>query len=73
MHLLDKVMVGVVNLSPESCCLRQTKSKSKVTVCAALGMYTSYFIDISSGAMIVLTFALIFSLVGVSWWTWRTR
>ncbi len=42
-------------------------------LCAALGMYTSYFIDISSGAMIVLTFALIFSLVGVSWWTWRTR
>ncbi len=37
-------------------------------VCAASGMYLSYFIDISSGAMIVLTFALVFFLVGGRRW-----
>lgn len=37
-------------------------------VCAATGMYLSYFIDISSGAMIVLTFALVFFMVGGRRW-----
>ena len=33
-------------------------------LCAAAGMYASYFLDLSSGAMIVLTFALVFFAVG---------
>ena len=36
-------------------------------------MYLSYFIDISSGAMIVLTFALVFFLVGGRRWLRGSR
>ena len=42
-------------------------------VCSASGMYASYFIDISSGAMIVLTFALVFFLVGGRRWLRGSR
>lgn len=42
-------------------------------VCAASGMYASYFIDISSSAMIVLTFALVFFLVGGRRWLRGSR
>ena len=40
-------------------------------LCAAAGMYASYFIDVSSGAMIVLTFALAFVLAGSRRWLRR--
>ena len=37
-------------------------------LCGAAGMYLSYYLDLSSGAMIVLTFAAVFFLVGGRRW-----